>query len=273
MHRFWNKVIAPMLDAADATKVAEVGVDRGDTTRLLLERASRLGRGVVHAVDPAPKLDPRRWRARYGKHLSLHLDRSHDALERIAPVDAALLDGDHNWYTVSGELKRLARSAAEQSCPLPLVLAHDVGWPYGRRDMYYTLDSVPSDRRQEAARVGILPGVTGLSDDGLNPWLWNAVRSGGPENGVRTAIEDFAASCESGYELLVLEGFHGLGIFASRDRLASSPGLKDAFTRLRSTEFTQEWLRLLERARVEAEIQAWWAMGRPAPNWEMSELG
>ena len=28
--------------------------------------------------------------------------------------------------------------------PLPLLVLHDVGWPYGRRDLYYDPDDIPA---------------------------------------------------------------------------------------------------------------------------------
>lgn len=265
MHRFWEKVIAPLLDSAGAVTVMEIGVDAGDTTRLLLERAAQTEGGIVHAIDPAPRLDVEKWREEHGPRLRFHLERSHDALPPLNPVDAVLVDGDHNWFTVSGELEMLAATAAAHSLPLPLLIAHDVGWPYGRRDTYYNPDSIPDEERREAAQEGVLPGRSELSGDGVNPWLWNAVRCGGPRNGVLTAVEDFSTSYSPSCDLFVIEGFHGLGVLVSEDRLEAAPGLREAMARLRSAEFAHQWSRVIERARVEAEIQTWWAMGRPGP--------
>ena len=56
-----------------------------------------------------------------------------DELPRLEKMDAVIIDGDHNWYSVYNELKLLARQV-EKGGPFPLSFVHDVGWPYGRRD-------------------------------------------------------------------------------------------------------------------------------------------
>ena len=49
--------------------------------------------------------------------------------------DAMIIDGDHNYYTVSEELAGSV-SAARAARYMPLLLLHDVGWPHARRDAY-----------------------------------------------------------------------------------------------------------------------------------------
>ena len=46
-----------------------------------------------------------------------------------------IIDGDHNYYTVSEELRLIAERA--RTAPLPLLLFHDVCWPHARRDDYF----------------------------------------------------------------------------------------------------------------------------------------
>lgn len=265
MHLFWTSVIAPLLDGADAGVVVEIGVDQGGTTSLLVERAERRQGGIVHAIDPAPAVAASDLERSPGGALRFHHGLSHDVLPGIGPVDAVLLDGDHNWFTVSGELRLLAATAAATATPLPLVIAHDVGWPYSRRDMYYDPASVPDESRHEAAREGVVPGRSELGPDGMNPWLWNATHEGGPRNGVLTAIEDFVSDYDEHCDLLVLEGFHGVGVLVSTTRLDESPGLPSALAHLRSPEFSRSWAATLERARVDAELLAWRSMGKPSP--------
>jgi hypothetical protein len=163
MRPLWSHVIAPLLDAADARTIVEIGVDRGETTELLLGRAERLDGAAVHAIDPSPAddFDAHALQRSHPRTLRLHRARSHEALPGIGPVDAVLVDGDHNWFTVTGELRLLAATAAECSAPLPLIIAHDVGWPYGRRDMYYDPCS-----RVAVQSQGLMP--SGLRSD----WPW-----------------------------------------------------------------------------------------------------
>lgn len=255
MHPFWTTVIAPLLHAAQARRIIEIGAEQGRTTALLLDRAARVG-GVVEAIDPAPRFDVGRWELEHGARLRVHRGRSLDVLPGLAPADAVLVDGDHNWFTVRRELELLSEGAARAGVPLPLVVAHDVGWPYGRRDLYYDPSSIPVEHRHDCARSGILPGRSALGPDGLNASLWNATHEGGPRNGVRTAIEDFLAATPVPCELVVIEGLHGLAVLATVERLAATPELRDAVEQLRSGAFAHAWAAELERWRLGAELRA-----------------
>ena len=73
-----------------------------------------------------------------------------------------LIDGDHNWYTVLSELETIERLCDERGQGFPLVLLHDIGWPYGRRDLYYDPASIPEEHRKPYDKKGMLPGVPGL---------------------------------------------------------------------------------------------------------------
>ncbi len=79
-------------------------------------------------------------------------------------VDAALIDGDHNWYTVINEVRMLADKSEAQGHEFPLTLLHDVGWPYGRRDQYCDPDAIPDEYRQPIHSGGLWPGEEGLHD-------------------------------------------------------------------------------------------------------------
>lgn len=255
MHPFFDEVIAPLLDAARARVVIEVGAERGHTTQRLLAWAAGSG-ATIHSIDPEPRFDVARAELEHGERLRFHRARSLDVLGGIEGVDAALLDGDHNWYTVISELRLLAAAAARREQPLPLVVAHDAGWPYGRRDLYYDPAAVPAEHRHDAARAGIAPGRSRLGSPGINHWLHNATHEGGPRNGVLTAIEDFTAEHPHPSELVVVEGWHGLAVLAAEPRLVSAPALRAEVERLRSAEFAQGWLAAIERARIAAELRA-----------------
>ena len=255
MHPFWAHAIEPLLDSVGAREIVEIGAERGMTTRLLLARAARVG-GTVHAIDPAPQIDVRRAELEHGDRLVFHRRRSEDVLGRLSGLDAALIDGDHNWHTVNAELSLLARRADADSAPMPLVIAHDVGWPYGRRDMYYDPHSLPDSARHDAARGGLLPGRDELGSPGINAGYWNATREGGPRNGVLTALEDFAAECEGGVKLITVPGWHGLGVLATRGRLAASTDLEPAIRRLESPEYLRVQIERIEAARIVTGILA-----------------
>ena len=255
MHPFWDDVIRPLLDAAKPRTVVEIGAERGHTTGRLLAWATG-GDATVHAIDPRPQFDVARAELEHGDRLRMHVAPSLEALPAIDRIDVALIDGDHNWYTVSAELRLLDQGARRADAPFPLVLAHDAGWPYGRRDMYYDPHSIPVEHRHDAARAGIAPGRSELGSPGINAGLWNATREGGPRNGVRTAIEDFAEGYPEPCELVVIEGWHGLAVLATETRLRAVPALRPEVERLGSAEFLRGWLERIERARIGAVSRA-----------------
>jgi len=203
-----TEIIRPCLDAAGTRSLLEIGSFRGELTEELLIWAEERGSSVT-TVEPLPP-DDLRDLARRRPELSLIEDTGVGALGSLEPLpDAIVSDGDHNYYTLSGELEMIASKAGED--PLPLLIFHDVGWPHERRDTYYEPDRVPEDQRQPLAHNCTLePGNPGISDGGL-PYEWAAEREGGPGNGVLTAIEDFMSG-RVGLQLAVMPIFFGFGV-------------------------------------------------------------
>jgi hypothetical protein len=200
------ELLVPCLDAVGARSVVEVGAYAGDLTELLLEWAARVDARVV-AIDPAPQKELVAL-AEARDDLELVRQTSHDALKRIELPDVVVIDGDHNYYTVSEEVRLIGERA--QEADLPLLLFHDVGWPHARRDSYYTPERIPEEHRQPmVAGGGLFPGLPGTRPGAL-PYKWTAAREGGPRNGVLTAIEDYVAEQE-GLQLVVVPAFFGFG--------------------------------------------------------------
>ncbi len=160
MHWFLKLLIYPLLEALRPRMIVEVGVEVGTVTGPLL-RWAREHDAVVHAIDPDPTLNVDRLTAEYGERLRFHRAKSLEVLAEIADVDLALIDGDHNWYTVINELRALEARAREDGREPPAILLHDVGWPYGRRDLYYDPSAIPEAHRQPHARGGLVPGRRG----------------------------------------------------------------------------------------------------------------
>lgn len=206
------ELVVASLDVVAPASVTEVGAYAGDLTRLLLDWAEPSGARVV-AVDPGPQ-QPLRELAAATPRLTLVEATSHDALGEIELTDAIILDGDHNYFTVAGELRIIAERSGEG--PLPLILFHDVGWPHARRDTYEDPDAIPADQRRPFVRGGgLFPGDEGIRPGGLPMWA-SAEREGGPRNGVLTAIEDFIAD-RDGMRLAIVPSFFGLGVLWPTD--------------------------------------------------------
>ncbi len=199
-------LLVPCLDSAGARSVMEIGAHDGDLTTVLADWAAASGARVV-AVDPAPKPQLVQL-AEDRPELELVRDTSLASLPRLEPVDAVIIDGDHNYFTVSEELRLVAAASGDG---LPLLLFHDVGWPHGRRDDYFAAEQIPAEHRQPIHEGGGLhPAEPGIRFGGL-PYRGAAAREGGPRNGVLTAVEDFVAERE-GLRLAVVPAFFGLGV-------------------------------------------------------------
>jgi hypothetical protein len=250
--RHWQTVIRPLLVAAMARVVVEVGLSLGQTTKKLLEWITERD-GVMHGIEPAPRvmLEVEELQKQYADHFVFHQALSLDALPRIRDADAVLIDGDHNWYTVHEELRAIEQVAREEGRPYPLTLLHDVDWPYGRRDMYHDPETIPDEFRQQWSKGGMMWGVSELvGEAGFNPSVNHALVEGTPRNGVRTAVEDFLAETDLKLEWTSVTGFFGLGILADETLLERTPALREGIDFLHSPEFLQEQLRLVEMSRV-----------------------
>jgi len=153
----------------------------------------------------------------------------------LEPVDVALIDGDHTWFTVYNELGQLEARARDSNRPAPVFVLHDVAWPYGRRDGYYAPKQIPRRYRQPNAQLGLERGNAGLlAEGGANRNIWNAKREGGKRNGVLTAVEDFLADHPSEYREIVLDLYVGLAIVAPISRISGNPELAGVLDRIDS---------------------------------------
>jgi Methyltransferase domain len=206
------EILIGCLDARGAKSVVEIGAYAGDLTRVLLDWAEKDGARVL-AVEPTPharlvELSESR------DDLELVQEPSHEALRHIPLPDAVIIDGDHNYYTVSEELRLIDERAPGPE--IPLLLLHDVGWPHGRRDAYWNPERIPEDARQPMAeRPFIFPGEPGVVDNGM-PMYAAAEREGGAGNGVLTALEDFLER-RGDLRFAVLSPFFGFAVAWHRD--------------------------------------------------------
>jgi hypothetical protein len=225
MLAFWPDVVRPLLEALEPLSIVEIGSEAGRTTRLPLELASKFG-AVVHSIDPGPVFDTTAWQLEWGDSFVFHRLPSLVGLCGIDRFDAVLIDGDHNWFTVFNELKLIESRCLDLGQGLPLILLHDVAWPYGRRDLYYAPDAIPSEHRQPYARKGMSPSHSELLEQGgYNAKMCNALREGGPRNGVLTAVDDYLAQTIIQYKFVVIPAVFGLGILLPEPLAVEKPEL------------------------------------------------
>jgi GT2 family glycosyltransferase/glycosyltransferase involved in cell wall biosynthesis len=251
MHWYLKLLILPLLDALNPRRIVEVGVELGTVTVPLLRWAQEHD-ASVHAIDPDPNLNVDRLLAEHGERLRFHRAMSLEVLAEIADVDLALVDGDHNWYTVINELRALGARAREDGREPPVILLHDVGWPYGRRDLYYDPSAIPEAHRQPHARGGIVPGRVELGP-GLNDHLENALLEGTPANGVLSAVEDFVAESPTPWRTWSIPGLSGMAILVSAPVFERSAALRELLDSLDTPAFLRAHCEAIEQARIEAE--------------------
>jgi Methyltransferase domain len=206
------EIWGPCFEAAGVSSVIEVGAERGRLTQELLRWAAPSGARVT-AIEPDPISDLLELVGEY-PDLEIVEETSLEALEHLEIADAVVLDGDHNYYTLSNELRLIAERAPDGR--MPLLLFHDVCWPLARRDQYAAPDRIPAEHRHPYGEdIKLVPGNPGTAERGL-PFEWGALEEGGPRNGVLTAIEDFMAE-HDGLRLAVIPIFFGCGLLWSED--------------------------------------------------------
>ena len=245
VYRFWDLVIEPVIEAAGARRVVEIGA----LARRHDGEDARAARRRRRAPRDRPGSVVRSLRARRALSRAIRLPSRHEPQRapRPPPVDVALVDGDHNWYTVYHELRMLAETARIAARPLPVIIMHDVLWPYGRRDLYYDPRTIPEEFRQPYEQRGMAPGVTELlKNGGLNPTLHNAVREGGPRNGVMTALEDFLGERGQAMRTVIVPFHFGLAIVVDEERLAEHKQLVAVLDELESAGGRYRQLELAE---------------------------
>ena len=251
VYPFFDGVIRPILRAAGARSIVEIGALRGETTARLIDD---LGPEThLHVIDPLPQFDPECHEATFPGQYTFHRALSLDVLDHLGPVDAALIDGDHNWYTVHGELGALARVARAAGRPLPLCILHDVGWPYDRRDLYYDPTNVPPEGLRPHRRRGINRRDNKLvPEGGFNKTLHHSIEYGTPRTGVMTAVEDFIEEYDQPLVHLHIPVYYGLSILVEASVVSANPVLAEKLRRLDGEEGHRELLHLSEEIRIDA---------------------
>jgi hypothetical protein len=217
----FGDIIVDCLDIAEAKVMVEIGAEFGGMSQMLAQFAGCHG-GKLTSIDPAPKTEFLEWvdDCEHVEHIAL---KSLDAISGLSDVDAWVVDGDHNYYTVYHELKAVDAVCRRDDKPL-LAFFHDVGWPCARRDQYYAPHQIPVEWRHpydfdagvHIDTDAILPnrGFRGMGQFAY------ATHSGGPRNGVLTAIEDAIHEMQADGRQLAwahVPAVFGLGILFDMD--------------------------------------------------------
>lgn len=200
MNRFWESIIKPIFEERQVRNIIEIGSQNGYNTSKILEYCEAFD-GHLYCIDPVHPKKLSEWIEKFGSHLTFYPTLSLSALPLIDNFDAVLIDGDHNWYTVINELEILESKVVENNIS-PVIFLHDIGWPYGRRDLYYNPSNIPGAYIQAYSKNGVVPGESNLNKEGLNSHLNNSIYENNPRNGVLTAVEDFLKKTHLEFEFL-----------------------------------------------------------------------
>lgn len=204
-----REVVFGVAEALQPRRMVEIGVGGGAFTAELSAWCARRGTKLA-SIDPSPPQHVRSLAAASRGMHELVTERSPAALERIAAAELYLIDGDHNYYTVTGELEQIHRACAGSA----VALLHDVCWPWGRRDLYYSPTELPLEHvHPHTYELGVdldsnASVQGGFRGEGAYAM---ATHEGGPRNGVLTAVEDFVAR-HPGLQLRVVPAVFGLGV-------------------------------------------------------------
>lgn len=208
---FAEKLTIPLIRETNKKSILEIGSSYGNSIRPILE----LGDISVAIIDPCVDAD---LLAAFGKRITLHKGLSLDILPHLEEsFDCIFIDGDHNWYTVFNELKLIEERNLLK--PGGIIFLHDIGWPYGRRDLYYQPEAIPAEYRNQHTKQGIQKGRSLLvKEGGFNAGHYNALEESGPRNGVLTAVEDYLKQSRQQYHFVQDLREFGLGILLKKSK-------------------------------------------------------
>lgn len=215
LNKFWNIAVLPIIEKLNAKHIVEIGCFRGANTMKILKYCEK-NESKLSSIDPVPLFKTKDLKLHYGGAFDFYADTSLNALPFIKDYDLVLIDGDHNWYTVYNELKLIEKSSINRT--FPVILLHDVAWPYARRDVYYNPENIPEEFRHPHKKAGMKRGHSALLEKGgANASLYNAIYEGNPQNGVLTAVEDFMNQTKRNLSFKMTKTSHGFGIIYQND--------------------------------------------------------
>jgi hypothetical protein len=202
--------------------VVEVGVETGQVSGVYAD----LGASRVFCVDPFPSDDMRTALAEDSR-LQLVEKFSPEALGELPVADLYVLDGDHNYATVRGEVDWILANA-----PDAVIVFHDLMWPCGRRDFYYQPTRLGEEDRRPDTEDGPTVWHDGITSAGfVGAGSFTVAReAGGERNGVLTAVEDaLAAAGDPSWQLEIIPAIFGVGVLMRRNEQTAA--LLDAVRR------------------------------------------
>ena len=235
MFPFWESVVEPAIAASGATPHRRDRRRAGETTVRSARRARPRHRAARDRPGPGVRSRPSTTGGSPAATSSTATSAS-TCCPTLAAFDVALVDGDHNWYTVYNELRH-ARATPRATRGRAAAVADPARRRLAVRPPRPLLRARARSPRSSASRTtrrGMRPEREQLLPQRRHEpcTLDNAVDEGGPRNGVMTALDDFVAEHDEPLRRLVLPIYFGLAIVAEEDaprRPARARRLLDRF--------------------------------------------
>jgi len=172
MQYFWEWAVLPMLKHMGCVSLLEIGVSLGHNTEKILRD---LQKSRISVVDPCFDYDLGA-KFRTNRQVKIYKGKSLEVLPNLdESFDCILIDGDHNFFTVFNELKLIEKR--NLLTDRGIIFLHDIGKPYGRRDLFYDPNSIPTEARVPESKQGVLTGVEKFIEGSNIPWTllkWNS---------------------------------------------------------------------------------------------------
>lgn len=207
-----------IFDAAFEVKkpkiLVEIGSEYGGSTKVILNYAKN-NSAYAHIIDPSPYVDLSTVLSEYSDFYKHIKEKSLDALTHVPAADFYFIDGDHNYYTVSNELKLIY-----EKNPKAWIFLHDVGWPCAYRDMYYNTADIPKEYLHDHTfQDGVNLQNEIVANGGFRGAGYFAFSKvyGGERNGVLKAVENFFELHSNEIYLAKIMPILGMGLIVPKE--------------------------------------------------------
>ena len=102
MHRFWEPIVKPIFEILKPTRVLEIGGGYGEHSEKIIRYCQEKG-GKLDLIDTIARPVFIELQKQHKDVFNFYCATSLQALPEQACPDIALIDGDHNYYTVFKE--------------------------------------------------------------------------------------------------------------------------------------------------------------------------
>lgn len=184
--------------------ICEIGLDRGNNTRLLKALCSEMD-AKLHAVDPVLNFE---LLPDASDIITYFNSSSQQYFERKIPCDAYFIDGEHTYASLHGDMLNIEEMHKETPC---IIFMHDMSWPHSYRDTIYNPKQYPHKDRP-LGKGNLFPTEETFTDYGI-PFEYADVtaQEGGEQNGLLLAATDFIEA-HDGWEFVTIPSLFGFGI-------------------------------------------------------------